>query len=65
MKLTWQDIEEIAVQLRSRHPEKDPLVVSLPEIRLLVTELPSFGDDPRAADDSTLEAIQAAWYDES
>jgi len=30
----------------------------------MVTELPTFGDDPAAANDKILEAIQAAWYDE-
>ena len=63
-KLTWQDVDEIALDLVERYPSQDPLHVKLPELKKLVMELPSFGDDPSAASDRTLEAIQAAWYDE-
>jgi len=29
-----------------------------------VTELPGFGDDPKASNEKVLEAIQMAWLDE-
>ncbi len=64
MKRTWQDIDEIALDLVERYPQVDPLTVKLPELRTMVASLPSFGDDPDAATDMTLESIQAAWYDE-
>lgn len=63
MKRTWQDIAEIALDLAERYPEIDPLTVSLPDVRRLVTTLPSFGDDPGVATPAVLEAIQAAWYE--
>ncbi len=63
-KLTWQDVDEIALDLVERYPYQDPLTVKLPDLKKLVTGLPSFGDDPDAATEKTLEAIQAAWYDE-
>ena len=64
MKRTWRDVDDIAIDLVERHPNVDPLSVKLPEIQKMVTELPTFGDDPVAATDTILEAIQAAWYDE-
>lgn len=64
MKRTWRDVDDIAIDLVERHPNVDPLSVKLPEIQKMVTELPTFGDDPTAASDKILEAIQAAWYDE-
>lgn len=64
MKRTWQDIEEIALDLVERYPQVDPLTVKFPELKKLITSLPTFGDDPGAVSETTLEAIQAAWYDE-
>ena len=64
MKRTWRDVDDIALDLVERHPNTDPMTVKLPELRRMVTELPTFGDDPNASTDRILEAIQAAWYDE-
>jgi FeS assembly protein IscX len=64
MKRTWQDVEEIALDLVELHPQTDPLTLSFAQIRELVVALPGFADDPRAAADRVLEAIQMAWYDE-
>lgn len=63
-KWTWRDADEIALDLVERHPGTDPLTVSLPELKRLVLELPTFHDDPDGATDKVLEYIQAAWYDE-
>jgi FeS assembly protein IscX len=64
MKRTWRDVDEIALDLYEQHPSIDPLTVSLPDLKKMVTELPSFGDDPDATTESILESIQVAWYDE-
>jgi FeS assembly protein IscX len=64
MKRTWRDVDEIALDLYEQHPNIDPLTVSLPDLKKMVTELPSFGDDPDATTESILESIQVAWYDE-
>jgi len=64
MKRTWRDVDELALDLLERHPHLDPLTLKLVEVRQLVIDLPTFGDDPRAVDDPGLEAIQMAWYDE-
>ena len=64
MKRTWRDIDGIAEDLAREYPDVDPLGVSLPDLRVLIVKMPLFGDDPDAATESILEAIQAAWYDE-
>jgi FeS assembly protein IscX len=63
-KRTWRDVEDIAVDLLEKYPYLDPLTVKLPELKTMVTGLPTFGDDPDAVNDKTLEAIHSAWYDE-
>lgn len=63
-KWTWRDVDDIALDLVERYPALDPLAVKLPELKQMVTGLPTFADDPEAASDKILEAIQAAWYDE-
>jgi len=63
MKLTWQDAEDIAGDLLERYPQMDPLSVDLESLQKMVTGLPRFGDDPLAATNRLLEAIQGAWYD--
>lgn len=61
---TWRDVDNIALDLVERYPTLDPLTVKLPELKKMVTELPTFADNPEAVSDKILEAIQAAWYDE-
>lgn len=64
MKYTWRDVDEIALDLVEKYPTIDPLGVELPELKHMVLDLPQFGDEPDAATNNILEAIQAAWYDE-
>lgn len=63
-KLKWTNSEEIAIQLRERFPEMDPLAVRFTDLRQWVCELPEFDDDPKASSEKKLEAIQMAWYEE-
>jgi FeS assembly protein IscX len=63
-KWTWRDIEDIALDLVEKYPYVDPLTVKYPELKKMITGLPTFGDNPDVVSDKTLEAIQAAWYDE-
>lgn len=63
-KLTWEDAEEIALALREKFPDQDPLQVRFTDLRHWVMELPGFSDDPAGSSESVLEAIQMAWYDE-
>jgi FeS assembly protein IscX len=60
----WRDAEDIGIALSERHPDTDPLAVRFTDLHRFVTELPGFGDDPKASNEKILEAIQMAWLDE-
>ena len=60
----WRDTEDIGIALIERHPDVDPLSVRFTDLHRYVTELPGFGDDPKASNEKILEAIQMAWLDE-
>jgi FeS assembly protein IscX len=62
--LTWSDSEVIGIQLQEKHPELDPLTVRFTDLHRYVTELPGFTDDKAKSNESKLEAIQMAWYEE-
>jgi FeS assembly protein IscX len=63
-KFTWDDAEDIAVRLAETHPDQHPLKVRFTDLHKWVTELPEFGDDPKASSEGKLEAIQMAWLEE-
>ncbi|GAC1650877.1 MAG: Fe-S cluster assembly protein IscX [Acidobacteriaceae bacterium] len=63
-ELTWYDAEEIGIQLQEKFPDLDPLTVRFTDLHRYVTELPTFADDPQKSNESKLEAIQMAWYEE-
>jgi FeS assembly protein IscX len=63
-EIMWADAEEIGIQLQEKHPELDPLKVRFTELHKYVTELDGFADDPAKSNESKLEAIQMAWYEE-
>jgi FeS assembly protein IscX len=64
MKLSWTDIEDIAILLAEKHPETDPLSIRFTDLHRWVTELPGFEDDPKKSNEKILEAIQMAWLEE-
>ena len=64
MTITWRDAEDIGIALAEKYPDTDPLTVRFTDLHRFVTELPDFGDDPKAANESVLEKIQMAWLDE-
>jgi len=64
MTLSWTDAEDIALALAERFPDLDPLTVRFTDLHRWVTELPDFRDDPQAANEGRLEAIQMAWLEE-
>jgi len=63
MRLTWDDVEDIAEQLGTRHPDVDPLGVRFTDLHRWICELPDFGDDPKASSEGKLERIQMAWVE--
>jgi FeS assembly protein IscX len=64
MDLHWSDIEEIGILLAEKFPDLDPLTVRFTDLHRYITELPGFNDDPKKSNESKLEAIQMAWYEE-
>ncbi len=63
-ELTWNDAEDIGIELQEKFPELDPLTVRFTELHKYVTELPDFKDDPQKSNEAKLEAIQMAWHEE-
>jgi FeS assembly protein IscX len=64
--LTWHDFEEIGVRLAEAYPDRDPLAVRFTELRQLVESLPDFeAEEGHSCNEAILEAIQAAWYEET
>ncbi len=63
-QLTWNDAEDIGILLSETHPEIDPLTIRFTDLHTYVTALPDFMDDPKASNESKLEAIQMAWHEE-
>jgi len=64
MKLTWNDAEDIAIQLAEKFPGLDPLTVRFTDLHKWVTALPDFADDPAKSNEGILEAVQMAWHEE-
>ena len=62
--LTWEDAEDLGIQLLEAHPGVDPLTVRFTDLHRYVTELPDFKDDPSKSNEGKLEAIQMAWHEE-
>ena len=62
--LTWDHVEDIAIELYDAHPGTDPLTVRFTDLHKWITELPEFKDDPAKSSEGKLEAIQMAWYEE-
>jgi FeS assembly protein IscX len=64
-RMKWTVTRDIAIALAEHHPEVDPLQVNFVDLRNWVVELPEFEDDPKRSGEKILEAIQAAWIEES
>jgi FeS assembly protein IscX len=63
-EITWNDAEEIGIQLQEKFPEIDPLTVRFTDLHKYVIALEGFTDDPTKSNESRLEAIQMAWHEE-
>jgi FeS assembly protein IscX len=61
----WTDTLEIAIALYEKFPDTDPTTVRFTDLHKWVMELDGFDDDPKRSGEKILEAIQAAWIDES
>ena len=63
-KLTWSDIDNIALALYDKYPEQNPATIRFTDLHKWITELDGFSDDPKKSNEAKLEAIQMAWIDE-
>jgi FeS assembly protein IscX len=63
-KLTWDDLEDIALALYDKFPDQDPTYIRFTDLHKWITELDNFGDDPMKSNEGKLERIQMLWLDE-
>ncbi len=63
-EITWNDAEEIGIQLQEKFPDLDPFAVRFTDLHKYVIGLEGFADDPAKSNESKLEAIQMAWHEE-
>jgi FeS assembly protein IscX len=64
MKLTWNDVQEIAWALADKYPDLDPLRLSFPRLHRMISDLEDFDGPPEGSNERVLESIQMAWYEE-
>ncbi len=62
--MKWTDSEDIGIALHDLYPDIDPLTLRFTDLRQRVLALPGFDDDPAGSNESRLEAIQMAGYEE-
>ena len=63
--MKWTDTREIAIALYEKFPDADPTRVRFTDLHKWVMVLPGFNDDPNRSGEKILEAIQAAWIEET
>ena len=62
--MKWTDSEDIGIALAEKFPGLDQLTMRFTDLRERVLALDGFDDDPKTSNESKLEAIQMAWYEE-
>jgi FeS assembly protein IscX len=63
-ELHWEDAEDLGIELSEKFPDLNPLEVRFTDLHKKIIELPTFVDDPQKSNETKLEAIQMAWYEE-
>jgi FeS assembly protein IscX len=63
-RITWQDTEEIALQLLEQYPDVDPFTVRFTDLHKWIINLPGFDDDKSKNAEAMLEQIQLKWNEE-
>jgi FeS assembly protein IscX len=63
-KLTWQNLDDIALSLYEKFPDTDPTSIRYTDLLKWITELEDFDDDPLKSNEAKLERIQMAWLEE-
>ena len=62
--MKWTDSADIGIALADKFPGVDPLTIRFTDLRDRVMQLDGFDDEPKTSNESKLEAIQMAWYEE-
>jgi FeS assembly protein IscX len=63
-KLTWENLDDIALSLYEKFPDTDPTHIRFTDLLKWITELEDFDDDPLKSNEAKLERIQMAWLEE-
>ena len=63
-KLTWQNLDDIALSLHEKFPDTDPTHIRFTDLHKWIIELEDFDDDPLKSNEAKLERIQMAWLEE-
>ena len=63
--MKWTDTQQIAEELYDKFPDIDPKTIRFTDLHRWVMELDGFDDDPNRSGERILEAIQAAWIEET
>ena len=64
MTYTWQDLDDIAIDLYEANSALDPLTVRFTDLLNYVLNLDNFEGEREESNEARLEAIQMAWYEE-
>lgn len=64
MKLDWNDVQDIAIELSEIYTDVDPRYLNFVDLRNWVLALDGFEGDPARCGEKILEAIQMAWIEE-
>jgi FeS assembly protein IscX len=51
-KLTWNDLQDIALALSEKYPDQDPSYIRFTDLHKWITELDQFGDDPKKSNEA-------------
>lgn len=62
--MNWKDINEIAIALEEKYPDKDNINLRFTDLHQWVCNLDGFKDEPQKSNERILEAIQMAWLKE-
>lgn len=62
--MRWTDVNDIAIELEEKYPEKDNVNLRFTDLRQWVLGLDGFEGAPDGCNEKILEAIQMAWIEE-
>lgn len=63
-KLTWNNLDDIALALYEKYPDVDPTYIRFTDLHKWITELEGFDDDPVKSNEAKLERVQMIWLEE-